>query len=71
MKKVYGADDEKSALFLLENNMEKSEKNKAKDRARTPGKQWVNIPATLSRRTTGSGVTFTGKYVPKKTGDRK
>ena len=38
MKKVYGADDDKYALFLLENNVDKSEKNKSKDRARTRGK---------------------------------
>ena len=62
---------EKPVLFLLENDMEKSEKNKAKDRDRTEGNEWVHIPATFSRRTTGSDVTFTGKYVPKKTGDRK
>lgn len=52
-------------LFLLENGMEKSEKNKAKDRARTAGKVWKRIPATFSNRTTASGVTFQGKYVPK------
>ena len=45
-------------LFLLENDMEKSEKNKAKDRARTSGKVWKRIPATFNNRTTASGVTF-------------
>ena len=57
-------------LFLLENGMEKSEKNKAKDRARTAGKVWKRIPATFSNRTTASGVTFQGRYVLK-TGDAK
>lgn len=55
----------KSVLFLLENGMEKSEKNKAKDMARTAGKVWKRIPATFNNRTTASGVTFQGKYVPK------
>ena len=52
-------------LFLLENNMEKSEKNKLKDYKRTKGKVWVRTPVTFDKRTTGSGVTFQGKYVPK------
>lgn len=46
--------------------MEKSEKNKAKDRARTAGMVWEHIPATFNRRKTGSGLTFEGRYVPKK-----
>lgn len=46
--------------------MEKSEKNKAKDRAKTDGMVWENIPATFNRRKTGSGLTFEGRYVPKK-----
>lgn len=56
---------EKSVLFLLENSMEKSEKNKLKDYKRTKGKVWVRTPVTFDKRTTGSGVTFQGKYVPK------
>lgn len=66
MKKVYGTDDgESPCFFLLEKDMEKSDKNKAKDRARTAGKAWKQIPATFKNRTTASGVTFQGKYVPK------
>lgn len=45
--------------------MEKTEKNKAKDREKTTGKVWVRIPQTPEKRTTGSGMTFQGKYVPK------
>ena len=40
---------EKPVLFLLENDMEKSEKNKAKDRDRTEGNEWVHIPATFEK----------------------
>lgn len=50
-------------LFLLENNMEKSEKNKAKDRERTAGYVWEDMPVKKEERTTGSGVTFSGRYV--------
>ena len=46
--------------------MEKTEKNKAKDRARTGGKIWKRTPATFNNRTTASGVTFWGEYVYKK-----
>lgn len=46
--------------------MKKSEKNKAKGRKRTDGMVWEHIPTTFSRRKTGSGVTFEGRYVPKK-----
>lgn len=45
--------------------MEKSEKNKAKDRARIGNRVWEHIPATFKRRKTGSGVTFEGRYVKK------
>lgn len=55
-------------LFLLENDMEKSEKNKLKDYKRVKGKTWVRTPMTFDKRTTGSGVTFQGKYVPKQQG---
>ena len=71
MKKVYGTDDgESPCFFYWRNNMEKSEKNKAKDRARTAGKVWKRIPVTFNNRTTASGVTFQGRYVLK-TGDVK
>lgn len=50
-------------LFLLVNFMEKTKKNKIKDYERTKGKKWVNIPVLYKDRTTGSGVTFGGKYV--------
>ena len=67
MKKVYGTDDgESPCFFLLEKDMEKSDKNKLKDYKRTKGKVWVRTPVTFDKRTTGSGVTFQGKYVPKK-----
>ena len=56
---------EKVRAFLLENSMEKSDKNKLKDYKRTKGKAWVRTPVTFDKRTTGSGVTFQGKYVPK------
>ena len=55
-------------LFLLENDMEKSDKNKLKDYKRTKGKIWVSIPSTYDKRMTGSGVTFQGKYVDKQQG---
>ena len=55
-----------SALFLLEKDMKKSEKNKLKDYKRTKGKVWVHTPTTFDKRTCGSGVTFQGKYVDKK-----
>lgn len=45
--------------------MEKTEKNKGKDRERTKGRVWKDIPATFDRRTTSSGVVFGGQYVPK------
>ena len=46
--------------------MEKSDKNKLKDYKRLKGKIWEQIPSTLYRRTTGSGVKFEGRYVYKK-----
>ena len=68
---MYCTDDaEKSVPFLLENGMEKSDKNKLKDYKRTKGKVWTEIPVTFDKRTTGSGVTFQGRYVLK-TGDAK
>ena len=54
-----------SALFLLEKDMEKSKENKLKDYKRTKGKVWVRTPVTFDKRTTGSGVTFQGKYISK------
>ena len=50
--------------------MEKSEKNKLKDYKRTKGKKWECVPVPFEKRTTGSGLTFQGRYVPK-TGDAK
>lgn len=44
-------------------NMEKSKKNKAKDIARRVGKIWIDKSTPYSERTTGSGITFGGKYV--------
>lgn len=48
--------------------MEKSQENKLKDYKRKKGKKWVRTHEGFEKRTTGSGVTFGGKYVPK-TGD--
>ena len=56
----------KVRAFFMEKHMEKSEKNKAKDRARIGNREWKHIPATYDRRRTASGVTFEGGYVPKK-----
>ena len=56
----------KPGAFFMEKHMEKSEKNKAKDRARIGNREWEHIPATYDRRRTASGVTFEGRYVPKK-----
>lgn len=50
--------------------MEKSEKNKLKDYKRTKGKKWEYVPVPFEKRTTGSGLTFQGRYVLK-TGDAK
>jgi hypothetical protein len=49
--------------------MEKTRRNKLKDKRRTEESKWINIPTTINRRTTGSGVTFSGCYVLKKSGD--
>lgn len=68
MKKVYGTDDGESPCFFRGENMEKTEKNKLKDYKRTKEKVWVRTPVTFGKRTTGSGVTFQGKYVPKQQG---
>ena len=57
-------------LFLLENSMEKTEKNKLKDYKRTKCKKWEYVPVPFEKRTTGSGLTFQGRYVLK-TGDAK
>lgn len=43
--------------------MEKTEKNKAKDKKRTEGKVWIAEHTPYSKRTCGSGLTFGGKYV--------
>ena len=43
--------------------MKKSEKNKAKDRERTAGYVWEDMPVKKEERATGSGVTFSGRYV--------
>lgn len=63
---MFGTDDTESPCFFMEKHMEKSEKNKAKDRARIGNREWEHIPATYDRRRTASGVTFEGRYVPKK-----
>ena len=45
--------------------MEKTEKNKAKDRARIGNGIWERVPLTLDKRKTASGATFWGRYVEK------
>ena len=65
MKKVYGMDDGESPCFFRGENMEKTEKNKAKDRARIGNRIWERVPVTLDKRKTASGVTFWGRYVEK------
>ncbi len=49
--------------------MEKSKKNKYKDYLRTKNKKWIHIPQMAKDRTCASGVTFWGKYVPRKADD--
>ena len=52
------------AFIFAENyGMEKTKKNKKKDKARHGGLVWVDKRTKPNERTTGSGVTFTGKYV--------
>ena len=53
-------------LFLLGEYMEKTEKNKEKDNKRNIGKIWVDRHTPFEERTTGSGLTFSGKYKIKK-----
>lgn len=43
--------------------MEKTKKNILKDCKRTKGKKWVDIHVRANERTSGSGMTFTGRYV--------
>ncbi len=42
--------------------MKKTEKNKEKDRKKHIGKIWVDEHTPFEKRTTGSGLTFSGKY---------
>lgn len=43
--------------------MEKTKKNKDKDKLRTDKKIWIDKKTKPIDRTTGSGVTFTGEYI--------
>lgn len=52
-------------LFFLVEIMEKTERSKEKDRLRTEGKIWVDEHTPYEKRTTGSGMTFSGKYKKK------
>ena len=45
--------------------MEKTKKNKKKDKERHAGMIWVDKRTRAKDRMTGSGVTFSGKYVEK------
>lgn len=51
---------------MLGEYMEKTEKNKKKDNKRNIGKIWVDRHTPFEERTTGSGLTFSGKYKIKK-----
>ena len=51
--------------FLFGEIMEKTERSKEKDRLRTEGKIWVDEHTPYEKRTTGSGMTFSGKYKKK------
>lgn len=42
--------------------MEKTEKNKEKDRLRTEGKMWIDEHTPYEKRNCGSGLMFSGKY---------
>lgn len=46
--------------------MKKTEKNKEKDFLRLKGKKWENKSSKMSKRKTGSGVVFGGRYVDDK-----
>ena len=48
--------------------MEKTKKNKVKDIARRAGKIWIDKSTSYSERTTGSGITFGGKYICRQEG---
>ena len=50
-------------LFLLENYMEKTEKNKNRDRMRLRGKTWIDQHVPYKDRKSGSGLRFGGRYV--------
>ena len=49
--------------------MEKSKKNRLKDYQETKGKKWVYLPTPYTKRKSGSGITFDGKYVDKERGE--
>lgn len=49
--------------FVFGIKMEKSAKNKLKDYKRTKGKKWIDAPAEIKKRISGSGVRFGGKYI--------
>lgn len=51
------------ALFVGNFDMEKTKKNKDKDKLRTDKKIWIDKKTKPIDRTTGSGVTFTGEYI--------
>lgn len=43
--------------------MKKTEKNQKKDRDRNIGRIWIDEYTPYEKRTTGSGLTFGGRYV--------
>lgn len=56
--------------FLIGEIMKKTDKSKAKDRARIGNRVWEHIPTTLDKRKTASGVTFWGRYVDRVSDER-
>lgn len=50
-------------LFFLGEIMEKTEKNQKKDRSKNIGKIWIDEHTPYEKRTTGSGLSFGGRYV--------
>ena len=52
------------SVFCLQ-KMKKTMENKLKEYKKKKGKIWVDIHTPYRERTTGSGLTFRGKYVDK------
>lgn len=50
-------------LLFFGEIMEKTEKNKRKDRSKNIGKIWIDEHTPYEKRATGSGLVFAGRYV--------